>query len=87
MRYIAFILIVTFVSGCASGPGPAAERLRGYKDAYQTCLRANNGDDNKCVSQKKIYDAELQYYQAGNTASGQTATVCNQIGKTMVCNK
>ena len=81
MKFFAFLLIVTFVSGC----GIASDaRLAGHRDDYQNCLRKNNGDDSKCVTEKKIFEADI----AARSSSRGHGTVCttSTSGRVTTCN-
>ncbi len=73
MRLLTLLTITAMLSGCA---GPAAARLKDYKDQYQACIAANLGDDSKCVTEKKVYDAELKYYNSGSSKSAARPTTC-----------
>lgn len=81
MRYIAFLLIVAVISGCGIA---SRARLAEHRGDYQDCLRKNNGDDSLCITEKKIFEADLA--ARGNRSSRSTVCTTSTSGRVTTCN-
>lgn len=77
MRLFVLFIAIAMLAGCG-----VARRMEiaDHREDYQQCLRRNKGDDSQCVTEKKIYEAD---YPKGPP---KEATVCTQLGNSMVCN-
>jgi hypothetical protein len=69
-----FIATLIFVNGCGTGDR-ARNAMEASKAAYERCLEQNPGDNSKCESLKRIYEADLKAYRKASKGTGPTTTI------------
>lgn len=73
MKYFAFIILVTLLSGCqnlVTQKMDAQNDLAESKRVYVACIKANNGNEKKCDVEKKIFEANVAASQNTGASPG-----------------
>lgn len=78
MKLSVLLLSIIMLTGCGIARNA---QIAEHREDYQQCLRDNAGSDEKCMTEKKIYEAD--YPKGSPQKSGM---VCTQAGNTTVCN-